>query len=153
MKRTALLIASFFLSGIQLIYSQTVQVNGTITSSEDGLSLPGAAVVVKGTTIGSVTDLDGNYTVNVPIGANILVYSYVGMLSQEIPIEGRTVINVVLNPDIVGIEEVMVVAYRTVKKSDYTGSAVMVDGEKLVVPGVESVEKSSQITISSTNCV
>jgi TonB-linked SusC/RagA family outer membrane protein len=142
MKRITLLLACFILTAFQWINAQTVQVTGTITSSEDGLSLPGAAVVVKGTTIGSVTDLDGNYTINVPLSATSLVYSYVGMLSQEIPIDGRTVINVVLDPDIVGIEEVMVVAYRTVKKSDYTGSAVLVDGEKLVVPGAESIEKS-----------
>lgn len=126
----------------QWTHAQTVQVTGTITSSEDGLSLPGAAIVVKGTTIGSITDLDGNYVINVPINATILVYSYVGMLSQEISIDGRIVINVVLDPDVVGIEEVMVVAYRTVKKSEFTGSARVVDGEKLVVPGAESVEKS-----------
>jgi TonB-linked SusC/RagA family outer membrane protein len=142
MKRIILFFAGCLFASFQLIISQTVQVTGIITSSEDGLSLPGATVVVKGTTIGSVTDLDGNYTINVPVGANILVYNYVGMLSQEIQIDGRTVINVVLKPDIVGIEEVMVVAYRTVKKSDYTGSAVLVDGNKLVVPGAESVEKS-----------
>lgn len=142
MKRSLAFLAGFVLAGFQLINSQTVQVTGIITSSEDGLSLPGATVVVKGTTIGSVTDLDGNYKINVPVGSNILVYSYVGMLSQEIAINGRTVIDVVLNPDIVGIEEVMVVAYRTVKKSEYTGSAVLVDGDKLVVPGAESIDKS-----------
>jgi TonB-linked SusC/RagA family outer membrane protein len=142
MKKTILFLLGLVLAGFQLINSQTVQVTGIITSSEDGLSLPGATVVVKGTTIGSVTDLDGNYKINVPAESNILVYSYVGMLSQEIAINGRTVIDVVLNPDIVGIEEVMVVAYRTVKKSDYTGSAVQVEGNKLVVPGAESIDKS-----------
>jgi TonB-linked SusC/RagA family outer membrane protein len=142
MKRFILMLAGFVFAGYQWINAQTVQITGTVTSSEDGLSLPGAAIVVKGTTIGSITDLDGNYVINVPVDATTLVYSFVGMLSQEILIGGRTVIDVVLDPDIVGIEEVMVVAYRTVKKSEFTGSARVVDGEKLVVPGAESVEKS-----------
>ena len=142
MKRITLLLAGLIFAGCQWILAQTVQVSGTITSSEDGLSLPGATIVVKGTTIGSVTDLDGNYIINAPLEATTLVYSYVGMHSKEITIDGRTVIDVILDPDLVGIEEVMVVAYRTVKRSDYTGSAQVVDGAKLVVPGAESVEKS-----------
>ena len=142
MKRITLLLTGCIFASFQWIHAQTVQVTGTITSSEDGLSLPGAAIVVKGTTTGSVTDLDGHYVINVPMDATILIYSYVGMLSQEISIDGRTVIDVVLDPDVVGIEEVMVVAYRTVKKSDFTGSAIVVDGEKLIVPGAESIEKS-----------
>src|SRR4030043_198829 len=142
MKRITLLLTGCIFASFQWIHAQTVQVTGTITSSEDGLSLPGAAIVVKGTTTGSVTDLNGHYVINIPMDATTLVYSYVCMLSQEVSIDGRTVIDVVLNPDVVGIEEVMVVAYRTVKKSDFTGSAIVVDGEKLIVPGAESVEKS-----------
>jgi TonB-linked SusC/RagA family outer membrane protein len=142
MKRITLFLTGLIFAGCQWIFAQTLQVSGTITSSEDGLSLPGATIVVKGTTIGSVTDLDGKYIINAPLDATILVYSYVGMHSKEITIEGRTVIDVILDPDVVGIEEVMVVAYRTVKKSDYTGSAQVVNGDKLVVPGAESVEKS-----------
>ena len=132
----------FIIAGSQWLFAQTVQVTGTITSSEDGLPLPGATIVVKGTTIGSITDLNGNYIINVPPESTILIYSYVGMLSKEIAIDERTVIDVILDPDVVGIDEVMVVAYRIVKKSDYTGSASVVDGDKLVVPGAESVEKS-----------
>jgi TonB-linked SusC/RagA family outer membrane protein len=141
-KRTIILFTGLFLTCIQLINAQTVQITGTITSAEDGMPLPGATIIVKGTTIGSITDLDGHYVINVPEDATTLSYSFVGMLTQEVEIEGRSVIDVILEPDIVGLEEVMVVAYRTVKKSEFTGSARVVDGEKLVVPGTESVEKS-----------
>ncbi len=141
MKKIAMLFALVVAFSLQGLLAQRV-ITGNITSEEDGLGLPGAAIIVKGTTIGSITDLDGNYTVTVPDEAEILSFSFVGLLTQEIPIGDQEVINVVLAPDVVGIEEVMVVAYRTVKKADYTGSARVVDGEKLVVPGAESVEKS-----------
>ena len=140
-KRIFILVALMVFSGFQILQAQRV-ITGNVSSSEDGFPLPGAAIVVKGTTIGSITDLDGNYTINVPEEATVLQFSFIGLLSQEIEIGDQEVIDVVLEPDVVGIEEVMVVAYRTVKKADYTGSARVVEGEKLVVPGAESVEKS-----------
>jgi TonB-linked SusC/RagA family outer membrane protein len=141
MKKISMLFALVVALSLQGLYAQRV-ITGNITSEEDGLALPGAAVIVKGTTIGSITDLDGNYTITVPDDAEVLSFSFVGLLTQDIPLGDQEVIDVVLAPDVVGIEEVMVVAYRTVKKADYTGSARVVDGEKLVVPGAESVEKS-----------
>ncbi|KPK82675.1 MAG: hypothetical protein AMS27_14325, partial [Bacteroides sp. SM23_62_1] len=99
MKRIITLFAVFFLINLEWITAQTVQITGTITSSEDELPLIGATIVVKGTTIGTITDLDGNYILNAPEDATTLVYSYVGMLSQEIDIGDRTVIDVVLDPD------------------------------------------------------
>jgi len=83
-----------------------------------------------------------------------LPYSYTvtwEWLSKEIAIDEKTVIDVILDPDVVGIDEVMVVAYRIVKKSDYTGSASVVDGDKLVVPGAESVEKSLSGKVSGVS--
>jgi len=141
MKKIAMLFALIVAISLQGLLAQRV-ITGNIISEEDGLGLPGAAIIVKGTTIGSITDLDGNFTISVPDDAEVLSFSFVGLLTQEFPIGDQEVFNVVLAPDVVGIEEVMVVAYRTVKKADYTGSARVVDGEKLVVPGAESVEKS-----------
>lgn len=93
-----------------LALGQTVQVTGTVTSQEDGLSLPGVSVTVKGTTVGALTDSDGRYSLSVPQGMNTLVFSFIGMKAQEVPIQGRTRIDVVMESDLVGLDEVVVTA-------------------------------------------
>ncbi len=93
-----------------LALGQTVQISGTVTSQEDGLTLPGVFVTVKGTTLGALTDSDGKYTLSVPQGMNTLVFSFIGMKPQEIPIQGRTRIDVVMLPDLVGLDEIVVTA-------------------------------------------
>jgi len=98
------------LAAVSFANGQTVQVTGTVTSQEDGLSLPGVSVTVKGTTLGTLTDADGRYSLAVPQGANTLVFSFIGMKAQEIAIQGRTRIDVVLVPDLVGLDEVVVTA-------------------------------------------
>jgi TonB-linked SusC/RagA family outer membrane protein len=123
-----------FLGVLVLAFSalraQTTQITGTVTSSEDGLGLPGVAVVVKGTTIGSITNLDGYYILGVPEGATTLMYSFVGMIPQEVSIDGRTTIDVVLEPDIVGIEEVVVTAIGIKKESKALGYSVQEVGSE-----------------------
>ena len=108
MKKLTVLFAFLTFLGFQVLQAQAQEISGSITSSEDELGVPGASVYVKGTTIGTVTDLDGNYTLEVPADANILVYSFIGMKSQEISIDGRTTIDVVLETDIFGLDEVIV---------------------------------------------
>ena len=109
----------------------TVQVTGTVVSSEDGLGLPGVSVVVKGTTVGTATDFDGNYTLRVPSDATTLVFSYIGMSTQEVDIAGRSVIDITLSPEEETIEAVVVTGYATVKKAAFTGAAATIDGGKL----------------------
>lgn len=130
-KRLAMFLASMLFVGVQLLQAQTTRITGTVTSSEDGMPLPGVSVIVKGTTIGSATDIDGKYELNVPAGAEALAISYVGYVAQEITIAGRAVIDVVMVPDSKQIEEVIVVAYGTSTKSSFTGSAGTVKSEEL----------------------
>jgi TonB-linked SusC/RagA family outer membrane protein len=111
-------------------FAQGLQVKGVVTSADDGQPIPGVSVVVKGTTTGMITDLDGKYSVNAP-GNSTLIFSFVGMKSQEIPVTGRTSINVVLASEQTDIDEVVVVGYGTQKKSLVTGAISKVGSEDL----------------------
>jgi len=103
------------------VFAQGIQVKGVVTSADDGQPIPGVSVVVKGTTNGTTTDIDGNYTVNAP-GHAILVFSFVGMTSQEVQVNMQSVINVVLATEHTNIDEVVVVGYGVQKKSVITGA-------------------------------
>ncbi len=96
-----------------------------------GEPLPGVSVVVKNTTTGTVTTQDGNYSVSIPGDNNTLVFSYIGYVSQEVSINGKTTIDITLTDDLQSLEEVVVVGYGTVKKSDLTGSVVSVSSADL----------------------
>lgn len=129
-KKLVLLSAlSAFLLFANFISAQTT-ITGNVTDP-DGLSLPGASVAVKGTTVASMTDIDGNYTINVPEGSEVLVFSFIGMEAQEVPIDGRTEINVQMSYGSEEIEEVLVVGYGTMKKSDKTGAVANVSSDEL----------------------
>jgi len=109
----------------------TVTVTGSVIGHEDNEPLPMATIQVKGTTQGTVTDIDGKYTLlNVPADAT-LVFSYVGMQSTEESIAGRSVIDIVLNPDFTQLEKVVVIGYGTAKKSQVVGSISRVSSEEL----------------------
>ena len=107
---------------------QPLTITGTVTD-ENGEPLPGLTIVVKGTTKGAVTDLEGKYTIEVDDPSALLVFSYVGYLTQEISVGNQTTINVNMETDVFGLEEVVVIGYGTVKKSDLTGSVGVVMGE------------------------
>jgi TonB-linked SusC/RagA family outer membrane protein len=108
MKRFAIFVAVLAFLCTSFIQAQTQQITGSVTSSDDGLGVPGASIVVKGTTFGTITDFDGNYTLNAPAGATALLFSFVGMKTQDISIDGRSTIDVVLAPDMFGLDEVIV---------------------------------------------
>ncbi len=104
-------------------------VTGKVTDSQTGETLPGVSVTIKDTNIGTVTNADGIFSLsNVPDDA-VLIFSYVGMRTQEIPVEGRTEINVELNTDVIGIEEVVAIGYGSLRKSDLTGAVIRADIE------------------------
>jgi len=118
MKRNVFLtLLLFAFIGFNL-HAQGLEVTGKVTSAEDGSALPGVSVVVQGTTIGAVTDFDGNYAITVPAGAEKLMFSFVGMTTQEVDIAGQTVVDVTLSPDAFGLDEVIVtgVASMTPRK-------------------------------------
>ncbi|AKD05159.1 TonB-dependent receptor [Pontibacter korlensis] len=109
--------------------SQTnVTVTGKVTD-DSGVGLPGVTVVVRGTTRGTSTDLNGNFTLSVPQTGAVLVFSYIGYASQEVPVGNQTTINVTLGQDTKALQEVVVVGYGTQRKSDVTGSVTSVSEE------------------------
>ncbi|MTI21141.1 TonB-dependent receptor [Fulvivirga sp. RKSG066] len=123
-------------------WAQERTVSGKVTSVEDGSTLPGVNVVVKGTTTGTVTDIDGNYKLTVPSSASTLVFSFIGLATEEIEIGTRSVIDVAMSPDVQQLSEVVVVGYGTTLKKEFTGSSVSVSSkqiEKLPVTGADQV--------------
>ncbi|MBW8334094.1 MAG: TonB-dependent receptor [Prolixibacteraceae bacterium] len=128
-------------------YAQEIQVKGVVTSADDGQPIPGVSVVVKGTTNGIITDFDGNYTLKVP-GNSTLVYSFVGMKNQEIPVNMRTVLDIVLASEFTGIDEVIVVGYGVQKKSVVTAAISRVTAEDLSKTSPSRVEDALKGKVS-----
>ena len=110
--------------------AQEKTISGKVTD-ENNEGLPGVNILVKNTTTGTVTDVDGNYRLSVPDDADVLVFSSVGYVSEEVSIGGRSVINLEMIPDIQSLSEIVVVGYGTQKKSDIVGSVASVPSERL----------------------
>lgn len=118
MRKLSIFLAILLFIGAQALQAQDRPISGKIISSEDQMGIPGATIVAKGTAIGTTTDVNGNYNIAVPADARYLVFSVVGMATQEIEIGTQTEINVTLEPDIFGLDEVVIsgVASQTPKK-------------------------------------
>lgn len=130
MRRLALILSMFVLLGVNALYAQTKTITGTVTSSEDGEPIPGVSVVVRGTTIGTITRPDGTYSLSVPEDATNLLFSFVGMKTQDVAIENRTVVDVVMESEMVGVDEVVVTAMgikRSEKSLGYAATTVSSD--------------------------
>ena len=128
MKRLTFLLFCLLI-GIGLAHAQTTNITGTVISLEENEPVIGASIVVKGTTIGTVTDIDGTFSLDVPSSAKTLVISFVGMKTQEVAVKPN--IKVFLESDNQMLDEVMVVAYGTAKRSAFTGSASVVKAEEI----------------------
>jgi len=125
------MLFSLFLITGSIVMAQTVQISGAVTSSQDGLEVPGVSVIVKGTTLGIITGADGKYVLSVPTTTQTLVFSFIGFRTQEVAIEGRTRIDVVLDQDVFKVDEVVVVGYGVQKKREVTGSISTIKGATL----------------------
>lgn len=112
------------------VFAQEIKLKGLVTSAEDGQPLPGVAVVVKGSTNGTVTNVDGIYNLSVPSNA-VLQFTFVGMKSQDVPVNNRSEVNVVLESTAFDVDEVVVIGYGTQKKSLITGAISKVDNAEL----------------------
>jgi TonB-linked SusC/RagA family outer membrane protein len=111
--------------------AQALQIKGVVTSADDGQSIPGVSVFVKGTTTGTMTDINGYYSLNnVPMNSTV-VFSFVGMKTQEIVVTESAAYDIVMAPDMELIDEIVVVGYGTQKKSLVTGAIAKVDGDDL----------------------
>ncbi len=105
----AVLLVSLILACHSPASGQALTVTGTVTSSDDGGALPGVNVYVKGTTRGTITDLEGRYTIDVVSGSEVLFFSFVGYVDQEFQVGDRSEINVNLEPEIIGLDEIVVI--------------------------------------------
>jgi TonB-dependent starch-binding outer membrane protein SusC len=132
------------------LLAQESTITGKVTAAEDRIPLPGVSVSVKGTTIGTVTNLDGVYHLSVPSNA-VLVFSFIGMKTQEILLNGRTVVDVVLENDTEGLEEVVVIGYGTVRKKDVTGAVSVVGSQTIEKLKPVKAEEALQGTVSGVN--
>ena len=128
MKKITLILIGMMLAASAL-FAQ-VQVSGVVTDAADGQPLPGVSVVVKGTNVSTSTDANGRYTINVA-GDATLVFTFIGMKTQEEAVAGRSTINVTLEVEAKKLEDVIVVAFGTAKKTAFTGSAVAVSSAQL----------------------
>lgn len=130
-KNRILSLLFFFMAFISIqVYAQDIKVSGTVISGADNYPIIGANILVKGTTIGTITDVDGNFSFEAPQGST-LVISYIGYQAQEIKVSGNAPIKVVLSEDSEKLDEVVVIGYGSQKKSDMTGGIVAVGNEKL----------------------
>ena len=140
------------------LMAQSVQhtVAGNITSSEDGMPLPGVSIVLQGTSQGVTSDFDGNYSINVPNGNGTLVFSYLGFESQQLAVNGRTTINVTMEPGAEALDEVVVTALGIKREDKSLGYSVEnVAGEELTRVAQENVLNSlsgkvAGVTLNST---
>lgn len=123
--------------------AQERTISGTVVASDDGIGIPGVNVVVKGTTNGTATDFDGNYSI-VADSNSTLVFSYLGFVTKEVAVAGQATVNASLEEDVNALEEVVVVGYGTTKKSDITGSVSSVKSEELAAFPVLSAEQALQ---------
>ena len=120
-------------------FAQNVTITGVV-KDQSGEPLIGVNVMEKGTTNGSITDVDGKYSVSVKGGKTILVFSYIGYISQEIPVGNQKTLNVTMKEDTEELEEVVVIGYGTAKKKDLTGAISRVKAEKMEVEAPRSVQ-------------
>ena len=139
-------------------------VTGKVTDSENGQAMPGVNIILKGTTIGAISDAGGNYSVTVPDRNATLVFSFIGYSTIEVPLAGRSVVDVALVSEALSLEEVVVVGYGTQRKETLTGSITAVRNEELthapvvgvsnsmagLLPGVIAVNRSGQPGNTST---
>jgi len=123
--------------------SEKIKITGKVTDSS-GESLPGVTIIIKGTTNGTVTDMDGNYSIPNITRNSILQFSFIGMTSQEIIVGNKSLINVKMVEDAIGLEEVVAVGYGTMKKSDLTGSVASVKSDELEQKSTVSIESALQ---------
>lgn len=131
MKKIALLLM-FFTIGLNVLWAQTKEIQGSVTSADDGGSIPGVSVSVKGTTLGTITDMDGTFRLKLPQEAKVLVFSFVGMITQEVNVGNQSTFNIKLASENISVEEVVVTAMGITRAAKTVGYATTsVSGEDI----------------------
>ena len=121
MRKITIMLAFLFFAGLNFAFAQTRTISGIVTSSEDGSAIPGVTVQVKGTTVGTTTDLDGKYVLQVKPNYKTLVFSYVGMKTTEVTLGSQTQVNLVMKPDVLQMDEVVVTAVGITREKKALG--------------------------------
>jgi TonB-linked SusC/RagA family outer membrane protein len=132
---------------------ETRTITGTVQSKSDDMGIPGVNVIEKGTTNGTVTNLDGYYSITVSESSGYLTFSFVGMKTQEISIGNNSIIDVTMEEDIIGLDEVVAIGYGTVKKSDLTGAVGSVKSDEIRKVPVTSLDQSLQGRVAGVQIV
>lgn len=148
MKRVFFTLLFIMAIGLQALLAQSRTISGTVTSAEDGSPIMGASLLVKGTSVGTSTTVDGKFKITVPEGFKILVVRYIGMKLQEVELQNKSVYEIEMQSSSEDLDEVMVVAYGTTKKSSFTGAATSIKGESLVKLQSSNVAKSLEGTVA-----
>ncbi len=137
---------------IMKIDAQPFTISGSVTDN-DGNGLPGVNVLIKSTTSGTVTDMSGNYSIEVRGQEDVLIFSFIGYVSEEVPVLNKTEVNIVMVPSLESLDEVVVVGYGTVKKRDVTGSIASVKNEDIENTPVKDVLTALQGRAAGVNVV
>lgn len=128
---------------IQTVYAQQIAITGTVTSATDGEPVIGASVVEKGTTNGIITDLDGNFSLNVSKGATIQI-SYIGFITQDALVEGTTPLQIILKENVMELSDIIVTGYSSQKKADLTGAVSVVKMDEIKTINTSNAMQSLQ---------
>lgn len=144
-----LLLSSLIILSTQ-IEAQEREISGTVTSAVDGLPLQAVSVVIKGTTTGTSTDIDGKYIITAPEDAT-LIFSFIGFTTQEIPIEGKTTINIILEEEAAALTEIVVTGYGVQQKKDVTGATASLKTEDFNKGAIISPAEMMQGRIAGVN--
>ncbi|MFN8209065.1 MAG: TonB-dependent receptor [Bacteroidales bacterium] len=131
--------------------SAQIVVTGNAVAGTDNSPLPGVNIAIKGTSLGTVTDPEGKFTISVPSRDAVLVFSMVGMLTEEVIVGNQTNISIIMIEDLVGLDEVVVVGYGTMRKADVTGSVGSIDSKNLVKKGTLSLLESMQGAVAGVS--
>jgi TonB-linked SusC/RagA family outer membrane protein len=158
MRKFTLFLVFLLFVGMQAALAQ-VEVKGTVLDAKDGIAIPGVSIVVKGTLTGTVTDINGKYLLSVPKGYNELIFSFVGMLTKEVKIDGKAVIDISMEEDVIGLEEVVVTALGITREKkalgysvqDVKGSDIQTDGGGNVINQLSGRVAGVQVTSASGN--
>jgi iron complex outermembrane receptor protein len=135
-------------------YAQVKTITGKVTDAKTGEPLPGATISVKGTTIGTITTIDGDFNLNIPDDAQTLLFGFIGMKNREIEVDGQTTFNIALEEELFGLDEVVVIGYGQVKKGDATGSVTAVSSDDFNKGAITSAQdllvgKASGVVITT----
>ncbi len=151
MRKFTFLLAALLFMGMQVIQAQRV-ITGRVTSAEDGTSIPGVQIVIKGTLFGTTTDIDGKYRITVPDKSEVLVFTFVGMKSQEVRIGARNTIDVVLAADVMNLEAVVVTAIGIKKQEKNLGySATQINADEIMKSRDRSPMNALQGKVAGVN--